>query len=606
MNIALVGNPNSGKSTLFSALTKKHQTIGNFPGVTIEKKEGIIENTSHFLIDLPGTYSLQPYSKEEEITIDYLQNEKVDIIVNVIDGTCLERSLYLTTQLLSLKKRVIVVITMEDCFMKEGIAFNKEKLAKLLKTEVIGISYKNPNLLNAFIQEIEKQPQAITSSFSSDLSSEEKIEMRYQYIDNIASQVIQRKEKHNFITEHLDDIFMHRIWAIPIFLFIMAAIYAFVILIVGNHITPLLENGLSKGLDVIYRFLVEKNIQPWLVSLFVQGVLGSVGTMFCFLPELIALFFFISFLENTGYLARISFILDGLLKKVALSGKTIIPFLIGSGCSVPGILITRTIPSIEEREKAIVLTPFVPCSAKLPIIVLFASHIFQENRWTFVFSLYLLSILLIFIYALISQKFFRKKEASDFFIELPKYHWPSFYYLAFDVKEKGKSFIKKTLSIVLLCSIFVWFLSSFSWRFQYGVSIDQSMLADIGRAFSWLFYPMVGENSWALTVSAFQGIIAKEQVVTSLRMIAGLEASASDAAIFSSTIFHMFQNKSAAYAYVLFILFSSPCISAIAAMKKELGSIKKVGKALIIQTLIAFLLAYFVYGIGSVMENLLA
>ena len=386
----------------------------------------------------------------------------------------------------------------------------------------------------------------------------------------------------------------------------MVSMYAFVILVVGNGLTLLLENGLSSALEKLSSLLEQNNIQPWLNSLFVHGILGSVGSMLCFLPELIALFFFIAFLENTGYLARISFILDGLLQKVSLSGKTMIPFLVGSGCSVPGIMITRTIPSMDEREKAIVLTPFVPCSAKLPIIVLFASHIFYEKRFFFVISLYLLAILFILIYALIFKKLFQRNHTSEFFIELPKYHWPNLKYIAYDVYEKGKSFIKKTMSIVLLCSIFVWFLSSFSWNLTYGIPIEKSILSDIGRLFSWLFYPMVGENSWALTVSAFQGIIAKEQVVSSLRMIAGLDSTLGDESIFLSSVFSMFQSKSAAYAYILFILFSAPCISAIATMKKELGSTKKTMKYLILQTALAFLLSYLAFGIGSMIEGILS
>lgn len=607
MNIALVGNPNSGKSTLFSALTKTHQTIGNFPGVTIEKKEGRIEETHHYIIDLPGTYSLFPYSKEEEITVDYLNNEKIDVIFNVIDGTCLERSLFLTTQLLSLKKRVIVVITMEDCFKEEKISFNKKKLEELLGVEVIVISRKNTKSLDDLINKIEKETATKEPKFVFFPSKDEKeIEKQYQMIEQITKEVYQREENVKTGSSRLDDFFLHPFWSIPIFILIMISMYAFVILVVGNGLTPLLENGLSSALEKLSSLLEQNNIQPWLNSLFVHGILGSVGSMLCFLPELIALFFFIAFLENTGYLARISFILDGLLQKVSLSGKTMIPFLVGSGCSVPGIMITRTIPSMEEREKAIVLTPFVPCSAKLPIIVLFASHIFYEKRFFFVISLYLLAILFILIYALIFKKLFQRNHTSEFFIELPKYHWPNLNYIAYDVYEKGKSFIKKTMSIVLLCSIFVWFLSSFSWNLTYGIPIEKSILSDIGRLFSWLFYPMVGENSWALTVSAFQGIIAKEQVVSSLRMIAGLDSTLGDESIFLSSVFSMFQSKSAAYAYILFILFSAPCISAIATMKKELGSTKKTMKYLILQTALAFLLSYLAFGIGSMIEGALS
>lgn len=646
MKIALVGNQNSGKTTLFNLLTGTNQKVGNWPGVTIERKEGKIKGTNLTIVDLPGVYSLSPYTSEEEISRKYVLNEKPDIIINIVDATCIERSLYLTTQLLELDTNVIVALNMCDALEAKGITINEKKLSSNLHTSVVKISaLKNTgidtlidlvknnsyienkhktifnkdleNLIssiqtgkshNRFIavkmidndpkykslktKEIEQKIKEIEDKFGYDIEQVIANE-RYNFIqEKISNCVFQIKQKQN-INEKLDKVFLNKWAAIPIFVGIMALIYFLSVGIVGTATVDFMADLFDKLSVVTQNALSKANASPVLISLVCDGIITGIGAVLGFVPQLIILFLCIAILETSGYMSRIAFFFDKIFHKVGLNGKSLIPFIVGAGCSVPGIMTARTIEDADEKKVTIICTPFIPCSAKLPIMSLFAGYFFN-NSTIVTISFYFLSIVVILISSLIMKKFFFKGNNSAFISELPEYKVPSAKYVFRDVTEKTIAFFKRAASVIFICSIAIWFLCRFSWSFEFlsPEEIENSILASIGNAFAWLFYPMLGGNwSWATTVSAFQGLVAKEQVVSSMNIIAGLaETSEVASSIFSSSAFSFFTPLSA-YAYCIFNLFSAPCFGAIAAMKRELGSKKAMFKAILFQTTMAWIIA---------------
>ncbi len=651
MKVALVGNQNSGKTTLFNQLTGLNQKIGNWPGVTIERKTGIIKGTEDELIDLPGIYSLSPYSSEEEISRNFVLNETPDMIVNIIDATSIERSLYLTTQLLELDTKVVIALNMLDILEKKGIFIDVEKLSEKLGVTVISISalkktgiedlltvIKDKNVIQnrhnkIFEPRVEKEIDNISKTISlghkrftsvkllegdallvkqtneqvksSIIILEDHYNMdleqvianqRYNYITDIKSSgtVIMNID---IITDKLDKVFLNKWAALPIFAVIMTLIYMLAVGVIGGATVELVAGLFDSIAGGLSDTLTNAGASQWAVSLLCDGIIGGVGAVLGFVPQLIILFICIVILETTGYMSRIAFMLDMLFRKFGLSGKALIPFIVGSGCSVPGIMTTRTIENQNERKMSIVLTPFIPCSAKLPIIALFAGAFFPNSAGLVSASLYFFAIAVILFSAVLLKKFIFKGKSSTFISELPEYKIPGIKYVLKDVYEKTMEFIKRAGSIILLTSIFIWLLLSFNWRFEYGVDVNESILASIGNAISWIFYPMLGELSWAASVSAIQGLVAKEGVVSSMEVIAGV-AEGAGSVLFNSQIFSFFSGTSA-YAFMVFNLFSAPCFGAIAAMRRELGSNKKMFKAIGFQTLLALLLSYLVFGIGS-------
>ena len=649
MKIALVGNQNCGKTTLFNLLTGMNQKIGNWPGVTVEKKFGIIKDSENELVDLPGVYSLTPYSEEERITRDFILNKQCDLIINVIDVSCIERSLYLTTQLLEVDVPVIVVLNMADLLDKKGIKVDVNRLATLLGVKVVKVSaLKNigveelkqsfegvkVNSKKIFSSDIESSVELISESVESnkrfislkilenDLEYLRKIEnntellnkirinqkeemdsviadQRYKYISELKKECFVVEKRKVNISEKLDKVFLNKWFSLPIFAFIMFGIYYLSVGVIGSATVDLVDAFVGSFGDEFSIMLEKVNTSPWLISLIVDGIIAGVGAVLNFIPQLIILFMCISLLETSGYMARISFFLDMVFKKFGLSGKTLVPFIVGSGCSVPGIMATRTIENKDEREMAIVLTPFIPCSAKLPIIALFAEFFFPNSSGLVSASLYFLSILVILLLSLLLKKFIYRNESNSYISELPEYKLPSLKYVFKDVMEKVFSFIKRAGSVILVASIVIWVLLSFSWRFEYGVEVENSILASIGKSFSWVFYPMLGEFSWEATVSAVQGLVAKEQVVGSMAVIGNMsEDTLSSISLFTSSSFGFFTSASA-YAYVVFNLFSAPCFGAIGAMKKEFGSLKKTLLAVLLQCVVAWVISVLIYIIGT-------
>ena len=659
MKIGLVGNQNSGKTTLFNLLTGMNAKIGNWPGVTIEKKTGIIKNTDYEITDLPGIYSLSPYSVEEDISRKFVFEEKPDVIINIVDSTSLERSLYLTTQLLELDTKVIIALNMADILEKKGIKIDIKKLEELLGTRVLKISalkgtgidelikeIKNSKRLEStriYDQNIENVVNDITKvlpkeiihkrfvaiklleederfeslntinikKISSQISGEYDTDLeetiatqRYKFIENVKSKTFKKLKTVETISDKLDKVFLNKGLAFPIFVVIMFLVYYLSVGVVGmftvDFVAQIVEN-LGENVRV---FLENIGTSQWLNSLVVDGIIAGVGAVLGFVPQLIILFICISVLETTGYMSRIALLLDKLFRKIGLSGKSLIPFIVGSGCSVPAIMGTRIIENQDEREMTTILTPFIPCSAKLPIIALFSGYFFGESSGLVSASLYFFAIAIIILSAILMKKFIYKNISSTYISELPEYKLPNFKYTAKDVFDKVIAFLQRAGSVILICSIVLWFLLSFSLSFEYGVDVEDSILAGIGKKISWVFYPMLGENSWGATVSAIQGLVAKEQVISSMSVIAGFaEETEQGAQIFNKEGIFGFFTASSAYAFMVFNLFSAPCFGAIGAMRRELGGTKKMLKAVTFQTVFAWILATLVYQIGSRLEN---
>lgn len=629
MKIALVGNQNSGKTTLFNALTGSNQKIGNWPGVTIEKKSGVIKGTDHELVDLPGIYSMFSYSEEEKISREVILSKDIDLIINVIDVTSIERSLYLTTQLMESDVPVVIALNMSDLLLKKGIVVDEKKLEEELGVKVVKVSALKEEGIDElkkiieldnkivekkiFSKEIESKISVISNEFSDNkrFYSVEKLEKemdeiianeRYEYICDVKNKCVDMSNKKESVTDKLDKVFLNKWLALPIFVVIMFLVYYLSVGVVGTYTVDLMDSLVGSAGESLGAYLEKIGTSSWLVSLIVDGIIAGVGAVLNFIPQLIILFLCIALLETSGYMSRIAFFLDMVFKKFGLSGKTLVPFIVGSGCSVPGIMATRTIENKDEREMSIMLTPFVPCSAKLPIIALFTGYFFTDKSGFVSASLYFLAILLILILALVMKKYMYKNESSTFISELPEYKVPSFKYVFNDVLDKVLSFIKRAGSVILVSSMIVWFLLSFSFKLEYGVDIENSMLAGIGKTFSWVFYPMLGELSWGATVSAIQGLVAKEQVVSSMAIIANMsEEGLNSSLLFSEGGIFGFFSGASAYAFIVFNLFSAPCFGAIGAMKKELGSTKKTLFAVALQTTVAWILASLVYLIGTLL-----
>jgi ferrous iron transport protein B len=656
MKIALVGNQNSGKTTLFNLLTGMHAKIGNWPGVTIEKKTGKIKGTKHDITDLPGIYSLSPYSIEEDISRKYVFEDNPDIIINIVDTTQLERSLYLTTQLLELDSHVIVVLNMADILEDRGITIDTKELSKLLGTPVILVSALKGTGINDLLKEIDKMSKTkeikiydsniekaisniekelkeidihkrfvavklledddrfkkynnkkiddirkkVSLLYETDLEETIATE-RYDFVSDTRNKVFKKSKTSKKIskTDKLDKIFLNKWLALPIFIAIMFLIYFLSVGVVGSFTVDLIGEWFESFGEIIGTWLNSIGASNWVVSLIVDGIIAGVGAVLGFVPQLIIMFLCISILETTGYMSRISLFLDKVFRKIGLSGKSLIPFIVGSGCSVPGIMGARIIENQDEREMTTILTPFIPCSAKLPIISLFSGYFFGKNSGLISFSLYCLAIIIIILTALLLKKFIYKNTSSTYISELPEYRLPSIKYVFKDVFDKVIAFIKRAGTIILLCSMVIWFLLSFNFKLQYGVNVEDSILAKTGDKISFVFEPMLGEKSWGATVSAIQGLVAKEQVVSSMSIIAGFDEEGEADEIFGENSTFAFFTPIAAYAFMIFNLFSAPCFGAIGAMARELGSKRKMLKAVTFQTGYAWLIATIFYQVAS-------
>ena len=656
MLIALVGNQNCGKTTLFNALTGSNQHVGNFPGVTVEKKEGLVlENKDMLLVDLPGLYSLSPYSSEEELTRNFLLYEKPDCILNIADATNLERSLYLSLQLFELQIPTVLALNRIDAAKAAGMTIDVTKLTACLGVPVVPISASQKLGLPALVKEVQNTVSARTlprlPKFDSTVQSalqtilnatqnqtcglppafrasklfeedptlplSEKIrdkaypiakraakllatepyaalaDARYAFIENICQKCVKRPNlpsKEERISERLDRLLTGKYTAYPLFLLIMAFIFFCTFVFPGGMLTSYFTAAIDSFIAVSERFLHAYNVTPALCSLIVDGVFTGIGSVLSFLPTILTLFFFLSLLEDSGYMARVAFIMDKPMRALGLSGKTFVPLLIGFGCSVPAVMSARTVASEKERKKALLFIPFVSCSAKLPIYVLFTGVFFPQNPFPVIASLYLGGV----VVGILVLLFFRKSsdKPESFLLELPTYRLPTVQNTLTLMVEKAKDFLVKAFTVIFLSTVILWFLQSFGFSFTLVADSSESILAAVGKVLAPLFAPL-GFAHWKAVTALITGLSAKEAVISSLKILADTSVP------FETALRTEFSSLASVLSFLTFTLLYMPCAAATAAFGRELSSFARAFKRMLFQTGIAWLCAFFVYHVTS-------
>lgn len=580
---ALLGNPNVGKTTLFNLLTGSDQYVGNWAGVTIDRKEGFINNSIK-IVDLPGIYAMDTYSNEEKVSKTFLETEKVDVILNIVDASNLERNLYLTTQLKQFNKPIILILNMVDVIDKQGIKIDYNILSKELKVNIIPIIASKQIGIEKVTELLKSgdflfQPDDNGYRFHTEKET-------YNFIENILAKcMVSNKVQRISSTEKIDKIVLNKFLAYPIFLLILFFIFEFTFSWVGQPLADLLSNFLDNGLVPVLDKLLS-SASPWFHSLIVKGIVGGVGSVIVFLPVILALFLGVTFLEDSGYMARAAFIMDKLMRKMGLSGKAFIPLIVGFGCSVPAIMSARTLESEKDRKLTALLVPLMSCNARLPVYALFASAFFPGNGTLVAGSLYLLGILMAFLLGILFKNTIFKKSEEPFIIELPQYKLPELKSLLLHTWEKGKGFLKKAGTIIFSISVIIWVLSNFN--FSGLANINSSFLSDIGRFISPIFKPM-GFGTWENSVALLAGLAAKEVIIGTLGVIYGGNLV--------GILPHNFSALSA-YSFLVFILLYTPCVSVIVTMKKEYGN-KMAIFSVTYQLVLAWVMSFLVYNVGA-------
>ncbi len=624
MRIALTGNPNSGKTTMFNALTGRNERVGNWAGVTVDKKEHPIKKNFYtgseelIAVDLPGAYSMSPFTSEESITSGYVKNENPDVIVNIVDATNLSRSLFFTTQLLELGIPVVVALNKADVNTKKETKINVAALSEKLSCPVVETVADTGAGLDKVIAaamahkgSVQKAPYV---QGDIDLTSKEAVvaadRKRFEFVNGIVSKVESRKvlTKDKNAQDKIDDIITNPVIGILIFAVVMFLVFDISQSTLGPWIADTLVAWIESFQGWVGGLLEGAN--PLLYALLVDGVIGGVGAVVGFLPLVMVMYFLIALLEDCGYMARVSVVLDPIFKKVGLSGKSVIPFVIGTGCAIPGVMACRTIRNERERKATAMLAPWMPCGAKLPVIALFAGAFFEDASWVGTL-MYFVAILLIFLGALLINKITGYKNRKSFFImELPEYKVPSLKRALISMCSRGWAYIVKAATIILLCNTAVQIMQTFTWSFTVAESAEQSILASIAHPFSYLLVPVVGVLSWQLAAAAVTGFIAKENVVGTLAVcFVGLEnlidteelalmegAGAEVATVFAIT-------KVAALAYLMFNLFTPPCFAAIGAMNSEMKDKKWLWGGIAMQLGTGFTVGYLVFQIGTLITT---
>ncbi len=626
MRIALAGNPNSGKTTMYNALTGRKERVGNWAGVTVEKKEHTIKKSFYkggeemIVVDLPGAYSMSPFTSEESVTSAYVKNEKPDVIINIVDATNLSRSLFFTTQLMELGIPVVVALNKADINDRKNTDIDEEKLSERLGCpvmETVSTSSKGlAAVVKAAVGLIGSKQQAPYIQDGVDLGDKAAVEAadrkRFEFVNEIVKDVEKRSIKTNEknFQDKIDAVITNKWIGIPIFALVMWFVFWFSQAEGGLGVW--LADTLVAWLEVFQewiREMVSGASDIW-QALLVDGIIGGVIAVIGFLPLVMVMYFLIALLEDCGYMARASVVLDPIFKKVGLSGKSVIPFVIGTGCAIPGVMASRTIRNERERRATAMLTPFMPCGAKLPVIALFAGAFFEDASWVGTL-MYFVGIALIFLCALLVNKIAGHKVRKSFFIiELPEYKAPSLVRAFTSMCSRGWSYILKAGTVILLCNTVVQIMQTFDWSFAVAESAETSILASIAGPIAYVLVPIVGVVSWQLAAAAVTGFIAKENVVGTLAVcFVGLEnlidteelalmegAGAEVASVFAIT-------KVAALAYLMFNLYSPPCFAAIGAMNSEMRSKKWLFGGIALQLSVGFVLAFFVYQIGTLITT---
>ena len=663
MIFALAGNQNCGKTTLFNALTGSNQHVGNFPGVTVDQKAGVIKGTDHQVVDLPGIYSIRPYTQEEIVTRDFILKSRPDAIINIVDATNMERNLYLTLQLLTLQVPTVIALNMMDELVGNGGSVDVQKMSEAIGVPVVPISAaKNQGItelvdtlidtasrrvtpkvqdfcpegpvhrcIHAVCHIIEDHAQRVNIArrfcamkliegeqdfFDAlELSQNEKeliehtviemehetgldrnaalADMRYNFIEKVCGEcVVKAKEsREHRRSMQIDKVLTHRIFAIPLFIAIMGLVFFLTFNVVGAFLSDVMSYAID-GLTLLAdRALMAYGINPVVHSLVIDGIFAGVGSVVSFLPLIVTLFFFLSILEDSGYMARVAFVMDKLLRKIGLSGRSFVPMLVGFGCSVPAIMATRTLSSNRDRKMTILLTPFMSCSAKIPIYTLFAAAFFPGHELLVMLALYFGGILVGILVALVLKNTAFKGNPVPFVMELPNYRFPSAKSVVLLMWEKAKDFLTRAFTVIFMATVIIWFMQTFDTRLNVVENSGSSILAALGRLVSPIFAPL-GFGDWRMVTALVSGFTAKEAVVSTFGVILGVSTEQLGIALHS-----LFTTASAA-SFLAFCLLYTPCVAAVSTIKTELKSGWKTVGIVFAQCLVAWLAAFMVYHVG--------
>ena len=663
MIFALAGNQNSGKTTLFNALTGSNQHVGNFPGVTVDQKVGYIRNTEHQVVDLPGIYSIRPYSQEEIVTRDFILKEKPDSIINIVDATNIERNLYLTLQLLTLRVPTVIALNMMDELHGNGGSVDVTKMAKVLGVPVVPISAVKKqgvselletaiataqnktlpkvldfcpdgpvhrcihavshiiedhatmvdisrrfcamkliegerdffDLLQLSQNEIELiEHSVIEMEFERGLDRNAALaDMRYNFIESVCKDcVVKAKEsKEHRRSMQIDKVLTNRYLAIPLFIAIMGLVFFLTFNVFGAILSDVLAYAIDGLTLVADDLLTRYGLNPIVHSLIIDGIFSGVGSVLSFLPLIVVLFFFLSLLEDSGYMARVAFVMDKLLRKIGLSGRSFVPMLVGFGCSVPGIMATRTLSSNRDRKMTVLLTPYMSCSAKIPIYSVFAAAFFPGRELLVMLALYFGGMAVGVLVALLMKNTAFKGNPVPFVMELPNYRLPAPRSVILLMWEKAKDFLQRAFSVIFVATVLIWFLQTFDIRLNVVADSAQSILATLGRVVSPVFAPL-GFGDWRMVTALVSGFTAKEAVVSTFGVILGVGTEQ------LTTALHSIFTTESACSFLTFCLLYTPCVAAVATIRRELNSGWKALGAVVMQCVVAWLAALIVYQLG--------